>query len=83
MKFLWKCVLLQAIIINAYHMNCMFIIGAIPDGLAIDYVSRLLYYTDAGRHIIAAMTLNGAYHATIISTRLHNPRAIELDPRNG
>ena len=56
---------------------------AIPDGIALDTISRLLYYTDAGNKIIAAMTLAEKYHVTIIKRHLNKPRAIALDPIRG
>ena len=58
-------------------------IGAITDGIAIDVVSRLLYYTDTGRKLVAAMSLNGTFHVTLVTGSMEHPRAIALDPVRG
>ncbi|KAK7483356.1 hypothetical protein BaRGS_00025416 [Batillaria attramentaria] len=56
---------------------------AIPDGLAIDPLSRLVFYSDSGYDLIAMMSMSGSTHRTIISTDLTQPRAIVLDTMNG
>ncbi|KAK7483330.1 hypothetical protein BaRGS_00025390 [Batillaria attramentaria] len=57
--------------------------SSVPDGLAVDPLSRLLFYTDAGNDVIGMMTISGASHKTIINTNLDQPRAIVLDTMNG
>ncbi|KAK3579903.1 hypothetical protein CHS0354_031421 [Potamilus streckersoni] len=52
-------------------------------GIALDSISRLLFYTDMGNDIIAAISLDGSLQKTIISSGLVNPRAIVTDPING
>ncbi|KAL3837625.1 hypothetical protein ACJMK2_022971 [Sinanodonta woodiana] len=52
-------------------------------GIAVDSISRLLFYTDLGNHIIAVISLVGSLHKTVISTGLTNPRDIVIDPING
>ena len=61
----------------------MFISGSIADGIAIDPISRLLFYTDTGFDTIAVMTLDGSEQSVIINSNLDEPRAIVLDPVNG
>ena len=48
-----------------------------------DYISRLLFYTDTGKDIIALLTMDGATEKIIINSGLDEPRAIEVDPLNG
>ena len=48
-----------------------------------DSISRLLFYTDTGRDIIAVMALDGSEQAVVINQGLDEPRAIVLDPING
>ncbi|XP_053386020.1 uncharacterized protein LOC123539293 [Mercenaria mercenaria] len=57
--------------------------SSIPDGLAIDSISRLLFYTDVGNHLIALMELDGSNHAVVVSKDCDQPRAIVLDPMKG
>lgn len=56
---------------------------AMPDGIAIDPLSRLLFYTDAGTNVIAMMTLSGASHRVIIDKGLDKPRSIVLHTEIG
>ena len=53
------------------------------DGLAVDPISRLIIYTDAGRDIIAVMKMDGTIEKTVVSSGLDQPRDIEVDPLNG
>ncbi|XP_076455410.1 uncharacterized protein LOC143289997 isoform X2 [Babylonia areolata] len=53
------------------------------DGLAVDPLSRLIFYTDAGRDLIAMLTMSTFAHKTIISTDLDEPRAIVLNTADG
>ena len=52
------------------------------DGIAVDSVSQLVFYTDTGSNIIAVMTMDGSFQAVLISQGLDEPRAIVLDPTN-
>jgi hypothetical protein len=54
-----------------------------PDGLAVDWVSRNLYWCDKGWDTIEVSKLDGRYRKVLINTGLQEPRAITLDPRNG
>ena len=50
-----------------------------PEGLAVDFVSRSLYYTDSKLDVVGATLLDGSYHKTLFNTDMVNPRAIVLD----
>ncbi|XP_055959374.1 uncharacterized protein LOC126832503 isoform X2 [Patella vulgata] len=54
------------------------------DGMAVDYINRLLYYTDTGPDTINVLSLdNYDYRLTLIDTGLDEPRAIALLPNDG
>ncbi|XP_041357550.1 uncharacterized protein LOC121374514 [Gigantopelta aegis] len=55
--------------------------GSVPDGLTLDPVSRLIFYTDTGNDVIALMDMVDYYHKTIINTNIDQPRGIALDRR--
>ncbi|ESO99252.1 hypothetical protein LOTGIDRAFT_67693, partial [Lottia gigantea] len=55
---------------------------SIPDGIAVDSLSRLIFYTDTGNNVIAKMTVDGSSHQEIIKSGLDEPRAIVLDTNN-
>ena len=65
--------------------TCVFllIIDSVADGLAVDSISRLLVYTDAGTDTINLLSLDGTKQKVVINSGLDQPRAIELDPLNG
>ena len=54
-----------------------------PDGVAVDWVARNLYWTDTGTDRIEVSKLNGMSRKVLISENLDEPRAITLDPTNG
>ncbi|KAG8233630.1 hypothetical protein J437_LFUL001041, partial [Ladona fulva] len=54
-----------------------------PDGLAVDWVGRNLYWCDKGHDTIEVSKLDGHYRKVLINTGLQEPRAITLDPHNG
>ena len=56
---------------------------SVPDGIAVDIVSRLVYYTDTGLDIIGVMTLDGRNHFTLLDAGLDEPRGIALHPAAG
>ena len=51
-----------------------------PDGLAVDWVGRNLYWCDKGTDTIEVSTLQGDYRRVIIKQGLQEPRALALDP---
>ena len=61
----------------------MFSAGSVLDGLAVDPLSRLMFYADAGRHVIGMVTLSSFAQKIVINSSLDQPRALVLDPRDG
>ncbi|XP_022241765.1 low-density lipoprotein receptor-related protein 2-like [Limulus polyphemus] len=55
--------------------------GVNPEGVAFDWTSRKIYWTDSGNHSIYAMNLDGS--KLVMITRVERPRAIVLDPCEG
>lgn len=55
----------------------------LPEGVAVDWISRNLYWTDAGMDKIEVSRLNGSSRRVLISAGLDEPRAIAVDPNNG
>uniref|UniRef100_A0A673I314 Low density lipoprotein receptor-related protein 6 n=1 Tax=Sinocyclocheilus rhinocerous TaxID=307959 RepID=A0A673I314_9TELE len=54
-----------------------------PDGIAVDWIARNLYWTDTGTDRIEVTRLNGSMRKILISEELDEPRAIVLDPAAG
>lgn len=54
-----------------------------PDGIAVDWLSRNLYWTDTGSDLIQVAKLTDFTRKVIISKGLDEPRAIVLDPLKG
>lgn len=51
-----------------------------PAGLALDWVTKKLYWTDAGTNRIECSNLNGSMRTLLIYEGLDKPRDIVLDP---
>ncbi|XP_046577867.1 low-density lipoprotein receptor-related protein 4-like [Haliotis rubra] len=57
---------------------------AVVDGLAVDHINKLLYFTDAGHNLIGVVSLTNYTHHTILLTEdVDEPRAIALLPLEG
>jgi low density lipoprotein receptor-related protein 5/6 len=54
-----------------------------PDGIAVDWIARNLYWTDTGTDQIEVARLNGTSRKVLIFDDLDEPRAIVLDPEAG
>ena len=54
-----------------------------PDGLAVDWVGRNLFWCDKGSDTIEVSDLNGNYRKILIQNGLSEPRAIAVDPFSG
>jgi len=53
-----------------------------PEGLAIDWISRSLYWTDFGRGRVEMSRLDGGSRL-VVAWHDVRPRAIAVDPMNG
>ena len=54
-----------------------------PEGIAIDWISRNIYWTDSQRDVIEVMKLDGTEQKVLINTDLVEPRGIVLHPELG
>ncbi|XP_017777455.1 PREDICTED: low-density lipoprotein receptor-related protein 1 [Nicrophorus vespilloides] len=54
-----------------------------PDGLAVDWVGKNLYWADKGLDTIEVSTLDGKFRKVLISSGLQEPRAVAVDPIRG
>ena len=53
------------------------------EGIAVDWISENLYWTDDDLKTINIARLNGSNRKILVSTNLTHPRAIVLDPGRG
>lgn len=53
------------------------------DGLAVDWLYKHIYWTDAGSDKIKVSDYDGLKRKTLINSGLDEPRAICVDPENG
>ncbi|XP_068110862.1 nidogen-2 [Hyperolius riggenbachi] len=54
-----------------------------PEGLAVDYLRRTMFWTDSGTDKIESSQLDGSGRKTLFDTNLVNPRAITVDAVRG
>ena len=54
-----------------------------PEGLAVDWISGKLYWTDAKRDAIYVGDLRNARKMTIIEGKIDSPKTIVVSPSNG
>lgn len=54
-----------------------------PEGIAVDWVGRNLYWTDTGTDRIEVIRLNGTSRSVLVCENLDEPRAIIVDPEEG
>ncbi|KAJ8919440.1 hypothetical protein NQ315_016538 [Exocentrus adspersus] len=54
-----------------------------PDGLAVDWISNNIYWTNTGYKVIEVARLDGSNRKTVIKENLHDPRSIVIYPRRG
>lgn len=50
-----------------------------PDGIAVDWLGRNLYWTDIGTKKIEVSKLDGSFRKSLLTTSIDSPRAIILD----
>jgi sugar lactone lactonase YvrE len=53
------------------------------DGLAVDWVTRNMYWTDTGRNTIEVARLDGTSRKVLVNNSLDEPRAIAVFPSKG
>ena len=53
---------------------------ALPDDLAVDWVSGKIYWSDAGLETIEVAELDGTSGLVLVNTNLDEPRGIAVDP---
>ena len=53
------------------------------DGIAVDWLGRNLYWTDADKHEVAVTKLNGSFKKVLFREGVSRPRAIVLHPMEG
>jgi len=54
-----------------------------PEGVAIDWLARTIYWTDSGSDTIEVASLDKQYRKILISEELYNPRGIAVHPGLG
>lgn len=54
-----------------------------PDGLAVDWLFKHIYWTDTGLDTINVANYDGTMRRTLLHKGMDDPRAISLDPENG
>lgn len=54
-----------------------------PEGVAIDHLSRTVFWTDSVKDRIEVASLDGSQRRVLVDSELVNPRAIITDPSNG
>ena len=54
-----------------------------PEGVAVDWLGRTIYWTDSGKDTIEVASLTKQYRKTLISEGLDNPRGIAVHPGLG
>ena len=54
-----------------------------PNGIAVDFIARNLYWTDEGSNRIEVSQLDGSFRKTLVYSDLWDPLDIVLDVEKG
>lgn len=54
-----------------------------PEGIAVDWVTKKIYWTDGSRNVIEVAEFDGSHRLTLFYDDIHEPRAIVVDPLYG
>lgn len=54
-----------------------------PDGIAVDWINKKLYWTDTGVDMIEVSDFDGKNRLQLVTTNLEEPRAIVVHPSLG
>ena len=56
---------------------------SVPDGLAVDWVTKNIYFAESAARLIYVCNSNDSFRSTLISTDIQMPRGLAIDPRDG
>ncbi|XP_077997711.1 prolow-density lipoprotein receptor-related protein 1-like [Glandiceps talaboti] len=87
-RIYWSDIKLNAIkrvFINGSGIETVIHRAPNPYGLAIDWISRNLYWSsyDSNKQAINVAKLDGSFRNTIVNTDLNQPKSIALNPKEG
>ena len=51
-----------------------------PEGIAVDWLSRNVYWADSGKRTIEVASLDQKGHTVLFDDFLRNPRGVAVDP---
>jgi len=54
--------------------------GSSPEGVVVDAMAKLLFYTDNGRNTINVARTDNSHDHRIVITYAKHPRTIQIDP---
>ena len=78
-------ILIFACVVCCLSALCEVIVSDVhtPEGLAVDWVAKKIYWTDGVFNEIEVAEFNGSNRFTLFDSNIHEPRAIVVDPFHG
>ncbi|XP_043931281.1 low-density lipoprotein receptor-related protein 2 [Protopterus annectens] len=67
--------------VQEVNLNLRYVVN--PEGIAVDWIGRHIYWTDAGTNRIDVAKLDGRYRKWLIYSQLDQPAAIVVNPKLG